>query len=115
MLNALDHVAASCVLAGVFKVAESLVFAFGSGASLDKELKKDTENRIILKFDDLFRCGGHTIKCAHRHRRAATFCHFQVPHSTNDSGNLWSREVRTYPQGISEYEEIACTYPHFML
>ena len=39
MLNALDHITAAGVFAGVFKVAERFMFAVRSGARLDVNSK----------------------------------------------------------------------------
>ena len=92
MLNALDQITAAGVFAGVFKVAERFVFASGSGSGLDQDFKEDAGNRVAFKFYDLLCCCGDTLEGADCNRRAAAFCHFQVPHAANDSGKLRARE-----------------------
>jgi len=96
MLDALDYVTAT-ILARMFKMAEGFVFACGTCASLDIDLKENTVGRRAFQFDDFPRSGGDSLEAADCDPFFAALGHFQMPHAANDSEKRKGRKERNLP------------------
>jgi hypothetical protein len=101
MLGSFHYIARACVFTDMLEVPQRLLFAMGSRASLDVDLKENTVEVVAFELLD-FLCGsGDGLEIVDRHPFAAVLCHFQVPHGfTSVAGDLAGKGVEGNPREI---------------